>query len=92
MRQISEYNTNAETLNRTKRNLVRALNEDITRRQRQMLILYYVERLNMTEIGARLGVDKSTVSRTIRRGTNRLRRILRYGAEVFLNADGAEED
>ena len=79
---------NSEQLGRVKRNLVRALREDVTPRQRQMLLLYYSERMNMREIGERLGVDKSTVSRTIKRGEARLRRCLRYGAEIFLNAQG----
>ncbi len=76
---------NSAQMGRVKRNLVRALREDVTPRQRQMLLLYYAERMNMREIGERLGVDKSTVSRTIKRGEARLRRCLRYGAEVFLN-------
>ena len=78
---------NSAQLSRVKRNLMRALREDVTPRQRQMLLLYYAERLNMREIGERLGVDKSTVSRTIKRGEARLRRCLRYGAEIFLNAE-----
>lgn len=86
MRQISEMNTNAGTLDRAKRNLLVALKEDVTPRQREVLMLYYGERLNMREIGALLGVDKSTVSRTIKRGEARLRRCLRYGAREFLCA------
>ena len=78
---------NSAQLSRVKRNLMRSLREDVTPRQRQMLLLYYAERLNMREIGERLGVDKSTVSRTIKRGEARLRRCLRYGAEIFLNAE-----
>ena len=69
------------------RNLLRALREDVTPRQREMLLLYYGEQLNMRQIGTRLGVDKSTVSRTIKRGERRLQRCLRYGAEAFLAAD-----
>ena len=38
----------------------------------------------MREIGQSLGVDKSTVSRTIKRGERRLQRCLRYGAEAYL--------
>lgn len=76
---------NVQELNRLKRNLVRALHEDITPKQRQALLLYYAEGLTMREIGARMGVDKSTVSRTIQRGEKRLRRCLRYGAAAFLN-------
>lgn len=74
---------NTAELGRVKRNLVRALREEVTPRQRQMLLLYYAERLNMRQIAAQLRVDKSTVSRTIKRGEERLRRCLRYGAEIF---------
>ena len=67
-----------------KRSLLRALQEDVTERQREMLALYYAQGLTMPEIGRRLGVNKSTVSRTIRRGEARLRRCLRYGAARLL--------
>lgn len=83
-RMLSEENTNAQELGRVKLALWRALHEDITEKQRSYLTLYYAEGLNMGQIGARLGVDKSTVSRTIKRGEARLRRCLRYGAKRFL--------
>ena len=75
---------NSAELSRLKRNLIRCLREDITERQRTMLTMYYAQGLNMREIGERLGVDKSTVSRTIKRGERRLQRCLRYGAESYL--------
>ncbi len=75
---------NSQEINRLKRNLIRALREDVTAKQRQMLLLYYGEGLNMREIGEKLGVDKSTVSRTLKRGERRLQRCLRYGAEAYL--------
>ncbi len=75
---------NSQEINRLKRNLIRALREDVTAKQRQMLLLYYSDGLNMREIGEKLGVDKSTVSRTIKRGERRLQRCLRYGAEAYL--------
>lgn len=83
-RMLSEENTNAQELDRVKAALWRALHEDITEKQREYLLLYYGEGLNMNQIGARMGVDKSTVSRTIQRGEDRLRRCLRYGAKRFL--------
>ena len=79
---------NSKEISRLKRNLIRALQEDVTPRQRQTLLLYYSDGLNMREIGERLGVDKSTVSRTIKRGEHRLRRCLRYGAEAYLRSMG----
>lgn len=78
---------NREQRSRLRQNLIRALQEDVTPHQRQALLLYYAEGLNMREIGEQLGVDKSTISRTIKRGERRLRRCLRYGAESLLNAE-----
>ena len=53
---------NSAQLSRVKRNLVRALREDVTPRQREVLLLYYAEQLNTRQIGEKLGVDKSTVA------------------------------
>ena len=74
-RQIAADNT--RELSRLKRNLIRCLREDVTPKQRQMMLLYYAEGKNMREIGQAMGVDKSTVSRTIKRGERRLQRCLR---------------
>ena len=49
---------NSAQLSRVKRNLVRALREDVTPRQREVLLLYYAEQLNTRQIGEKLGVDK----------------------------------
>ena len=88
MRQISSENTNSDQLSRLKRKLIRCIKEDVTERQRTVLLMYYSQGMNMREIGEALGVDKSTVSRTIKRGENRLRRCLRYGAEAYLRNMG----
>ena len=69
---------NSKEISRLKRNLIRALQEDVTPRQRQTLLLYYSDGLNMREIGEKLGVDKSTVSRTIKRARRNLRDRLKY--------------
>lgn len=70
---------NAEQLSRLRRNLRRAREQELTPRQRQVLALYYDQGLNMVEIGRRLGVNRSTVSRTLVRAKERLYRVLRYG-------------
>ena len=77
---------NDQELSLLKRNLIRALKEDITPRQRETMLLYYGQGLNMREIGLKLGVDKSTVSRTIKRGERRLQRCLRDGAKGLLES------
>lgn len=84
-RMMAEDNSNQ--MRQVRGNLVRALREDVTPRQRELLLLYYEEGLNMREIGERLGLDRSSISRTIKRGEARLRRCLRYGAAAFLKED-----
>ena len=75
---------NSEQMGRLRRNVMLALREDVTPRQRECMLLYYEKRLNMRQIAELRGIDKSTVSRTIKRGESRLRRGLRYGAEQLL--------
>lgn len=72
-------------------NLTRCIREEITPRQREVLLLYYFRQMRQTEIADQLGVARSTVSRTIRRGEQRLKRCLRYGAERYLRAGKENE-
>lgn len=75
---------NHRELNRLKRNLTHALRQDVTPKQREYMLLYYGQGLSMTEIAQQSGVNISTVSRTLKRGRQRLYRCLRYGASNLL--------
>ena len=75
---------NKDQINRLKRNLTHALRQDITERQREYMILYYGRNMSMEAIAQQCGVNKSTVSRTLKRGRQRLYRCLRYGAANLL--------
>lgn len=85
---LSEENTNSDTITELKRKLMIALRQEVTDKQRRYLTLYYGQGLNMREISELEGVDKSTVSRTIRRGECNLRRCLRFGAANLLDQVG----
>lgn len=69
---------NSERLERLRRNLRQARERELTPRQRQMLELYYDQGMNIPQIAEELGVNRSTVSRTLRRARDRLYRCLRY--------------
>ena len=56
----------------------RVIREELTQLQRETLTDYYFHRMTIPEITARRGVHKSTVSRTLHRAENRLRRYLKY--------------
>lgn len=76
--QAAQGSDNREQLERLHRNLRRCRSTELTQRQQQMLRMYYEEGKSMTRIAAILQLNKSTVSRTIRRGRQRLERCLRY--------------
>lgn len=81
-RMIADDNHNQ--INRLKRNLTHALRQDITPKQREYMLLYYGQGMSMEAIAEQSGVNKSTVSRTLKRGRQRLYRCLRYGAANLL--------
>lgn len=58
---------NSERLERLRRNLRQARVRELTPRQRQMLTLYYDQGMNIPQIAVLLGLNRSTVSRTLRR-------------------------
>ena len=69
---------NSEQLDRLRRSLRRAREQELTPRQRQTLELYFDQGMTIPQIARELGVNRSTVSRTLRRAKNRLYRCLRY--------------
>jgi len=69
---------NSERLERLRRGLRQARERELTSRQRQVLELYYDRGMNIPQIAEELGVNRSTVSRTLRRARDRLYRCLRY--------------
>ena len=60
------------------RRVRRVISRELSPRQKQMIEGVYYEKLTQAELARRLGVNRSTVSRTLRRARERLRRCLRY--------------
>lgn len=56
----------------------RVISEELTPIQRQTLTDYYFNRLTIPQIARQRGVHKSTVSRTLHRAEDKLRRYLKY--------------
>lgn len=69
-----------------KRALVHSLDQ-LPPKQKQYLTCYLVEDLTMIQIAKKYGVDKTTVSRTIKRARVNLWKYLRYPSIRFLNDD-----
>ena len=75
---LDHAGTNDPQLERLRRNLQPARQQELTPRQQQVLELYYDRHLPTTEIARLLGVRRSTVSRTLCRARARLYKALRY--------------
>ena len=60
------------------RNLPMAVEQDLTDRQRQILRMRYSQSMTVSSIARELGINKSTVSRTLSNSTMKLYRSLRY--------------
>lgn len=69
---------NSEQLKRVMRNLRLVRSQELTHRQEEMVHLYYDMGLNIPEIARQQGVCTSTVSRTLARARERLKRYLQY--------------
>lgn len=63
---------------RMKKILFRAVKHELTERQRECLLMHYIEGVKMKDIAARLGLSKSTVSRHISAAERKLRRVAAY--------------
>ena len=56
----------------------RVIEEELTPLQREALIAYYIQGQAIPEIARDRGVQKSTISRTLHRAEEKLRRFLKY--------------
>ena len=56
----------------------RVIREELTPNQREILLAYYIQNQTIPQIAQDRGVQKSTVSRTLHRAEDKLRRYLRY--------------
>ncbi len=69
---LATSGTNDEELDRLKRALPKVLNEYVTPLQRLYIQEFFGGGLNEKQIAEKYGRDRSTVSRTLHRGLNRL--------------------
>jgi len=56
----------------------RVIREELTQLQREVLVAYYFQEENIPQIARDRGVNKSTISRTLHRAEQKLRRYLKY--------------
>ena len=60
------------------RRVNKVIAKELTSCQREILVAYYFQQKTIPEIAEERQINKSTVSRTLRRAEDRVRRCLRY--------------
>lgn len=60
------------------RRLKKVIDQELTRKQREILVTYYFQNKTMAQIAMERGINRSTVCRTLHRAEERIRQCLRY--------------
>lgn len=68
--------TNSDTVEHMRQAMRLAISEGLTARQREILLLHFYEEYSTAEIAQALGLNRTTVTRTLQRAKRRLRRLL----------------
>lgn len=74
----STENESAERKKHLQKVLGRIIQNELTELQRQMFLEYHIKGMTIPQMAAARGVNKSTVSRTLRRAEQRVHRITQY--------------
>ena len=74
----SESSDNNLQLEHLKKSLEKIIHTRLTTRQQEILIMYYFEKKKTPEIARLLGINKSTVSRTLNRAVENIRLYLEF--------------
>ena len=69
---------NRDQMARLRKNLRLVWDMELTHRQAQVMEMFYDQELTVTQIARELGLSPSTVSRTLKRGRERLKDYLQY--------------
>lgn len=84
---IFERGSNSRTITLMKQALTKAIESELTERQKQMVNEFYFNGATVTAIAQKYGLSKSTVSRHLSRSRERLKRALKYGLYPMWNDD-----
>lgn len=71
--------------------IAEALDKELTPRQKQMVTMYYIEGRSMRQIAAEVGVNPSTVTRTLQVARAKLEVAFGYCKKILVAAEEDEE-
>ena len=78
IRTILEYGNDGDDTRKLKKLLLNVINNELTPRQKEIIVLYYFKKTDIVTIGKQLGVSPQAVSAAMKRARLRMFRILKY--------------
>jgi RNA polymerase sigma-70 factor (ECF subfamily) len=78
IRHILEGQSEDDDRGRLKKMLLKVINNELTPRQKQIIMLYYFHRMDIVTIARELGISPQAVSAVMSRARLRMFRILQY--------------
>lgn len=78
IRAIIESGSEEDSSRKLRKLLLNVINNELTPRQKEIIVLYYFKRVDTVEIAQRLGVTPQAVSAVMARARLRMYRILKY--------------
>ena len=78
IRAIIETRSNETSVTRLKRILLKVINNELTPRQKEIIMLYYFKGLDTVTIARMYGVTPQAVSAMMSRARKRMYRIMKY--------------
>ncbi len=75
---ILESKSDDDSVKRLKKLLLNVINNELTPRQKEIIVLYYFKNTNIVTIARQLGVTPQAVSAVISRAKIRMYKIIKY--------------
>lgn len=78
IRTILECDTDDDSPRKLRKLLLNVINNELTQRQKEIIMLYYFKELSIVQIGDMLGITPQAVSAAMSRARLRMQRIIQY--------------
>ena len=78
IRALIEIRSNESSVSRLKRILLNVINNELTSRQKEIIMLYYFKGLDTVTIARQYGITPQAVSAIMSRARKRMYRIMKY--------------
>ncbi|MBB6214975.1 RNA polymerase sigma factor (sigma-70 family) [Anaerosolibacter carboniphilus] len=79
-----QQSTNQSQIKKLKKILQKAIEMELTEKQKQILLMYYYENKNQRQIAEELSMNQSNVSRNLRQAERKLKKINEYITDYAL--------